>query len=122
MLRHINLAVRQDIQDELIREGMIPRKDRGSKELKEATENLNKLRQRDNANIDSKMRRPPELWNYPKVFFVLYEIYDCGDFIKININIYVYISRWLRRNMILERQLILKNATLMAEQSNQSLI
>lgn len=92
MLRHINLAVRQDIQDELIREGMIPRKDRGSKELKEATENLNKLRQRDNANIDSKMRRPPELWNYPKVFFVLYEIYDCGDIIKININIYIYLG------------------------------
>lgn len=46
---------------------MIPRKDRQSKELKEASENLNKLRSKDNANVDSKMRRPPELWNYPKV-------------------------------------------------------
>ena len=71
MIRHINMAVRQDIQDEIIREGMIPRKDRGSKELKEATENLNKLRQKDNANLDSKMRRPPELWNYPKVIYIL---------------------------------------------------
>ena len=47
---------------------MIPRiKDRQSKELKEASENLNKLRSKDNANLDSKLRRPPELWNYPKV-------------------------------------------------------
>jgi hypothetical protein len=46
---------------------MIPRKDRQSKELKEASEALNKLRSKDNANVDSKMRRPPELWNYPKV-------------------------------------------------------
>lgn len=48
---------------------MIPRKDRQSKELKEASENLNKLRSKDNANVDSKMRRPPELWNYPKVIY-----------------------------------------------------
>lgn len=47
---------------------MIPRiKDRQSKELKEATENLNKLRSKDNANEVSIKKRPPELWNYPKV-------------------------------------------------------
>jgi hypothetical protein len=47
---------------------MIPRiKERGHKDLKEAAENLNKLRSKDNANVESKLKRPPELWNYPKV-------------------------------------------------------
>lgn len=55
---------------------MIPRiKDRQSKELKEASDNLNKLRSKDNANLDSKMRRPPELWNYPKVFQIVIKGY-----------------------------------------------
>ena len=68
LIRHVNLAVRQDIQDEIIREGMIPRiKDRQSKELKEATENLNKFRSFDNSNVEQIKKRPPELWNNPKV-------------------------------------------------------
>lgn len=68
MIRHINKAVQQDIQDEIIREGMIPKiKDRQSKELKEASENLNKLRTQDNAIANAKQDRPPDLWNYPKV-------------------------------------------------------
>jgi hypothetical protein len=53
---------------------MIPRiKERGHKDLKEAAENLNKLRSKDNANVESKLKRPPELWNYPKVntFYLL---------------------------------------------------
>ena len=47
---------------------MIPRKERNSKELKEASEALNKLRSQDNDKKEQKMCRPPELWNYPKVF------------------------------------------------------
>lgn len=55
---------------------MIPRKDRQNKELKEASEALNKLRSKDNANLDSKMRRPPELWNYPKVNYLNIKIVE----------------------------------------------
>ena len=40
---------------------MIPRiKDRQSKELKEATRNLNKIRAVDNANVQMKNTRPPD--------------------------------------------------------------
>jgi hypothetical protein len=39
MLRHINKAVHQDIEDYIIREGMLPNKrDRQNEQLKEAAE------------------------------------------------------------------------------------
>ena len=59
---------------------MIPRiKDRHSKELKEATENLNKMRAVDNANVQAKNTRPPELWNYPKVVEEKHEFRSIAD-------------------------------------------
>jgi len=71
--------VQQDIQDEIIRDGMIPRtKERQSKELKAASEALNKMKSKDNDKLETIMRRPPELWNYPKVHNLLQNIkIDC---------------------------------------------
>lgn len=67
MLNDINKAVQQDIEDAIIREGMLPRKDRHDTERIEAAETLKNLKTYHNADKPENMRRPPELWNFPKV-------------------------------------------------------
>ena len=67
MLKHINKAVHQDIEDSYIREGMLPRKERQNEELKSAAETLKQMKTYDNALKSENMRRPPELWNFPNV-------------------------------------------------------
>lgn len=66
-LKHINKAVHQDIEDSIIREGMLPRKERQNEELKSAAETLKHMKTIDNSLKGENMRRPPELWNFPKV-------------------------------------------------------
>jgi|JI6StandDraft_1071083.scaffolds.fasta_scaffold05651_7 hypothetical protein len=68
LLRHINKAVHQDIEDSIIREGMLPNKrDRQNEQLKEAAEELKNMKTSDNAQKVVNMKRPPELWNFPKI-------------------------------------------------------
>ena len=67
MLRHINPAVHQDIQDSIIRDGMLPRKERQNEELKSAADTLKHMKTYDNSMKAENMQRPPELWNYQKV-------------------------------------------------------
>lgn len=67
MLKNINKAVHQDIEDTYIRQGMLPRKERQNEELKSAAEHLKNLKTLDNSLKGENMRRPPELWNFPKV-------------------------------------------------------
>ena len=49
MLKHINKAVHQDIQDSYIRQGMLPRKQRQNQELKSAAQTLKQMKTYDNA-------------------------------------------------------------------------
>ena len=49
MLKHINNAVHQDIADAIIRDGMLPRKERQNEELKSAAETLKNLKTIDNS-------------------------------------------------------------------------
>lgn len=67
MMRHINKAVQQDIEDTIVREAMLPRKDRHDEERISAAENLKNMKTYHNADKAENMRRPPELWNFPKV-------------------------------------------------------
>ena len=48
-LKHINKAVHQDIEDAIIRDGMLPRKERQNEELKSAAETLKNLKTIDNS-------------------------------------------------------------------------
>lgn len=66
-LLNINKAVQQDIADAIIREGMLPRKDRHDEERISAADTLKNMKTMDNALKSENMRRPPELWNFPKV-------------------------------------------------------
>lgn len=59
MLKHINKAVHQDIEDAIIRDGMLPRKERQNEELKSAAETLKNLKTIDNSLKSQNMRRPP---------------------------------------------------------------
>ena len=67
MLKHINKAVHQDIEDAIIRDGMLPRKERQNEELKSAAETLKHMKTMDNSLKSENMRRPPELWNFPRI-------------------------------------------------------
>ncbi len=46
---------------------MLPRRDRQNEELKSAADTLKHMKTMDNALKKDNIRRPPELWNYPKV-------------------------------------------------------
>jgi hypothetical protein len=59
--------VHQDIEDAIIRDGMLPRKERQNEELKSAAETLKHMKTMDNSLKSENMRRPPELWNFPRV-------------------------------------------------------
>lgn len=59
MLRHVNKAVHQDIEDSYIRQGMLPRRDRQNQELKEAAEQLKNMKTSDNAHKIQNIKRPP---------------------------------------------------------------
>lgn len=48
-LKHINKAVHQDIEDSIIRDGMLPRKERQNEELKSAAETLKHMKTMDNS-------------------------------------------------------------------------
>ena len=49
MMKHINSAVHQDIQDSIIRDGMLPRKERQNEELKSAADTLKHMKTYDNS-------------------------------------------------------------------------
>lgn len=49
-LSHVNKAVQQDIEDSIIREGMLPRKDRHDQERIDAREDLKNMKTLDNAD------------------------------------------------------------------------
>ncbi|CAD8047451.1 unnamed protein product [Paramecium sonneborni] len=66
-VRHINKAVQQDIEDEIIKEGMIPKIRNRQLQQNDPSLLFNELRKKDYDNQYVLMRRPPELWNYPKV-------------------------------------------------------
>ncbi|CAD8139947.1 unnamed protein product [Paramecium octaurelia] len=66
-VRHINKAVQQDIEDEIIKEGMIPKIRNRQMQQNDPSLLFNELRKKDYDNQYVLMRRPPELWNYPKV-------------------------------------------------------
>lgn len=66
-MKDINKAVQQDIEDMIIREGMLPRKDRHDEERISAADTLKNMKTYHNADKAENLRRPPELWNYPKV-------------------------------------------------------
>lgn len=66
-MKNINPAVHQDIEDAIIRDGMLPRRDRQNEELKSAAETLKHMKTIHNSLKTENMRRPPELWNFPKV-------------------------------------------------------
>lgn len=71
MVRDINEAVRQDIQDYIITEGLLPRfddikeREKNKEALREARKFLEKLREEDTKKEDINNRRPPALWNHP---------------------------------------------------------
>lgn len=67
MLKHINKAVQQDIEDTIVRQAMLPRKDRHDEERISAADNLKNMKTYHNADKGENMRRPPELWNFPRV-------------------------------------------------------
>jgi hypothetical protein len=46
---------------------MLPRRDRQNEELKSAAETLKHMKTIHNSLKGENMRRPPELWNFPKV-------------------------------------------------------
>ena len=66
-MRDINPAVHLDIEDSIIRDGMLPRRDRQNEELKGAAETLKQMKTIHNSLKSQNMRRPPELWNFPAV-------------------------------------------------------
>ncbi|CAD8174923.1 unnamed protein product [Paramecium pentaurelia] len=67
LIRHINQAVQQDIEDVIIKEGMVPKNRPRQVQQNDPSQMFNKLQEKDNANIYVIQRRPPELWNYPKI-------------------------------------------------------
>lgn len=58
-LRHVNKAVQQDIEDTIVREGMLPRKDRHDEERITAAETLKNMKTYHNADKGENLRRPP---------------------------------------------------------------
>lgn len=71
MVRDINPAVRQDIQDYIITEGLLPRfddikeREKNKEVLREARKFLERLREDDTKKEDINNKRPPALWNHP---------------------------------------------------------
>jgi hypothetical protein len=59
--------VQQDIEDMIIKEGMLPKLGRQDPDMKEAASVMDEMKKTGNADVKVKIVRPPELWNFPKV-------------------------------------------------------
>lgn len=72
-LRHVNIAVQQDIQDVLITEGLnipaslLEHREKFREEVKKAREKLDNLNREHNKRDEVNNIRPPILWNHPNI-------------------------------------------------------